>query len=334
MLQLCQIVPYTAHLPSRTCRSWQELNSAQHRWSCGRLFLTPQICHPGPAGPGRSSAALALWQIVPYTAHLPSRTCRSWKELSSARQHWSCGRLLLSPRSCHPGAAGPGRSSTVLSAAGAVADCSLHHRSAIQDLQVLEGAQQRWPCGRLFLTPHICLPGPAGPGRSSAVLGSPGVVADCSLHCPSAIQDLQVLAGAQQRSVLLELWQIVPYTTDLPSRTCRSWKELSSAGPVADCSLHRTSAFQDLQVLEGAQQCSAALELWQIAPYTAHLPSRTCRSWQELNSAQYCWSCGRLFLTPQICHAGPAGPGRSSAALKLWQIVPYTAALPSRTCRS
>ena len=166
------------------------------------------------------------------------------------------------------------------------------------------------------------------------MLSSAGVVADCSLHRTSAIQDLQVLAGTQQLSAPLELWQIVPYTTDLPSRTCRSWKELSSAGPVADCSLPCTSAIQDLQVLEGAQQCSAALELWQIAPFTAQLPSSTCRSWQELNSAQRCWSCGRLFLTPQICHPGPAGPGRSSAALALWQIVPYPAHLPSRTCRS
>ena len=133
-------------------------------------------------------------------------------------------------------------------------DCSLHRKSAIQDLQVLAGAQQcsaalelwqivpyttsaiqdlqvlaraqqQWLCGRLFLTLHICHPGPAGPGRSSAVLSSTGVVADCSLHRTSAIQDLQVLAGAQH-SALLKLWQIVPYTTDLPSRTCRSWQEL------------------------------------------------------------------------------------------------------------
>ena len=190
VLELWQIAPYTAHLPSRTCRSWQELNSAQHRWSCGRLFLTPQICHPGPAGPERSSVALALWQIVPYTAHLPSRTCRSWKELSSAWQHWSCGRLLLSPRSCHPGAAGPGRSSTVLSAAGAVADCSLHHRSAIQDQQVLAGAQQHWSCGRLFLTPQLCHPGPAGPDRRSEMLGDARAMAESSPHHKSAIQDL------------------------------------------------------------------------------------------------------------------------------------------------
>ena len=197
-LQLYQIVPYMANLPFRTCRSWQELNSAQHCWSCGRLFLTPQICHPGPAGFGRGSAALALWQIVPYTAHLPFRTCRSWQELSSAQQHCGCGRLLLTRHICHPGPAGPGRSSTALSTVGAVADSSLHHRSAIQDLQVLAGAQQRWPCGRLFLTLHICHSGLAGPGRSSAVLGRGGVVADCSLHSTSAIQDLQVLAGAQQ----------------------------------------------------------------------------------------------------------------------------------------
>ena len=144
MLQLCQIVPYTAHLPSRTCRSWQELNSAQHRWSCGRLFLTSQILHPGPAGPGRSSvvlgsagvvadfslhrtfafqdlqvlagaqqrsAPLELWQIVPYITDLPSRTCRSWHELNHAQRHWSCGRLSLTPQICHPG---PGRSSAAL----------------------------------------------------------------------------------------------------------------------------------------------------------------------------------------------------------------------------
>ena len=172
-LELWQIAPFTAQLPSRSCRSWQELNSAQRCWSCGRLFLTPQICHPGPAGPGRSSAALALWQIVPYTAHLPSKTCRSWKELSSARQPWSCGRLLLTPHICHPGPAGLGKSSTALSTAGAVADCSLHHRSAIQDLQVL--------------------------------------------------------TGDQKCSAMLELWQSLPHTTNLPSRTCRSWMELSSA---------------------------------------------------------------------------------------------------------
>ena len=181
------------------------------------------------------------------------------------------------------------------------------------------------------------------------MLSSAGVVADCCLHCTSAIQDLQVPARTQQRLAPLELWQIVPHTTDLPSRTCRSWQELSSAGPVADCSLHCTSALQDLQVLAGAQQCSAALELWQIVAYTAHLPpdlqflaqqrlallelwqivpcttdlpSKTCRSWQELSSARQCWSCGRLLLTPHICHLRPAGPSRSSAALELWQIVP------------
>ena len=183
------------------------------------MFLTSQICHLGPAGPGRSSIALStagvvadfsshctsafqdlqvlagaqqrsvpleLWQIVPYTTDLPSRTCRSWQELNSAQHRWSCGRLFLTPHICHSGLAGPGRSSTTLSAAGAVADCPLHHRSA---MQVLVGAQQRWPFSRLFLTPHICHPGPADPGRSSAAL---------------------------------ELWQIVPYTTDLPSTTCRS----------------------------------------------------------------------------------------------------------------
>ena len=167
----------------------------------------------------------------------------------------------------------------------------------------------------MFLTLHICPPGPAGPGGSSAVLSSTGVVADCSLHRTSAIQDLQVLAGTQQRSAPLELWQIVPYTTDLPSRTCRSWKELSGAGPVADCSLHRSSAIQDLQVLTGDQKCSAMLELWQSLPRTTNLPSRTCRSWMELSSAQQCQSCGRFFPPLHICHAGPAGPGRSSAVL-------------------
>ena len=207
------------------------------------------------------SAPLELWQIVPYTTDLPSRTYRSWKELNSAQQHWSCGRLLLTPHICHPGPAGPGRSSTVLSTAGAMADCSLHHRSAIQDLQVLAGAQQRWPFGRLFLTPQICHLGPASPDRSSEMLGG--------------------------------------------------------ARAMAESSPHHKSAIQDLQVLDGAQQCSAALELWQIAPYTAHLPSRTCRSWQELNSAQHRWSCGRLFLTPQISHPGLAGPSRSSAALAI-----------------
>ena len=211
------------------------------------------------AGTQQRSAPLELWQIVPYTTDLPSRTCRSWKELSSAGPVADCSlhctsaiqdlqvlegaqqrsaalelwQIAPSPRSCHPGPAGPGRSSTVLSAAGAVADCSLHHRSAIQDLQVLEGAQQR----SAAYTAHL-----------------PGVVADCSLHRTSAIQDLQVLAGAQQRSALLELWQIVPYTTDLPSRTSRSWQELSSTGAVADCSLHRSSAIQDLQVLTGDQK--------------------------------------------------------------------------------
>ena len=149
---------------------------------------------------------LQLCQIVPYTAHLPSRTCRSWRELSSAQQYWSCGRLLLTPHICHPGPAGPGRNSTTLSTAGAVADCSLHHRSAIQDLQVLEGAQQRWPCGRLFLTPQLCHPGPAGPDRRSEMLGDARAMAESSPHCTSAIQDLQVLAGAQQ------CWVVADYS--------------------------------------------------------------------------------------------------------------------------
>ena len=247
----------------------------------------------------------------------------------------------------------------MLSSAGVVADCSLHRTSAIQDLQVLAGTQQLSSCSahhrsaiqdleelssavcRLFLTPHICHPGPAGPGRSSAALGSTGVVADCSFHRAAAIQDLQVLAGAQQCSALLELWQIVPYTTDLPSRTCRSWKELSSAGPVADCSLHRTSAFQDLQVLEGAQQRSAAWSCGRLllTPHICHPgPAGLGRSstalstagavadcslhhrsaiqdQQVLAGAPQHWSCGRLFLTPQLCHPGPAGPDRRSEVL-------------------
>ena len=88
--------------------------------SCGRLFRTLEIWNPGPAGPGRSSAALSCSrlfptleichpglqvlagaqqrQFAPYTAHLPSRTCRSQQELSNA---------------------------------GAVADCSPHWKSAI-----------------------------------------------------------------------------------------------------------------------------------------------------------------------------------------------------------
>ena len=132
------------------------------------------------------SALLDLWQIVPYNTDLPSRTCRSWQELNSTQHRWSYGRLFLTLHICHSGPAGPGRSSTALSAAGEVADCPLHHRSA---MQVLVGAQQRWPFSRLFLTPHICHPGLADPGRSSAAP---------------------------------ELWQIAPYSTDLPSRTCRS----------------------------------------------------------------------------------------------------------------
>ena len=63
---------------------------------------------------------------------------------------------------------------------------------------------------------------------------------------------------------------------------------LGRGGVVADCSLHRTSAIQDLQVLTGAQKCSAVLELWQSLPHTTILPSRTCRSQMELSSAQQC----------------------------------------------
>ena len=247
-LELWQILPYTTDLPSRTCRSWKELSSAGPVADCS-LHCTSAIQDLQVlAGAQLCSVLLELWQIVPYTTDLPSRTCRSWKELSSARQHWSCGRLLLSLRICHPGPAGPGMNSTALSTAGAVADCSLHHRSAIQDLQVLEGTQQRGPCGRLFLTLHICHPGPAGSGRSSAALGSTGVVADSSFHRASAIQDLQILTGDQKCSAVLELWQSLPHTTNLPSRTCRSWMELSSAG------------------------------LLQIIRRTANLPSKACRS--------------------------------------------------------
>ena len=180
------------------------------------------------------------------------------------------------------------------------------------------------------------------------MLGSAGVVADFSLHRTSTFQDLQVLVGAQQCSALLELWQIVPYTTDLPSRTCKSWQEpnrdqhrwsygrlfltphiyhlgltgssrssavLSSAAAVPDYSLHRTSAIQDLQVLVGTQQRSAPLELWQIVPYITDLPSRTCRSWQELSSAQQRWSYGRFLLKPHIYLSRPSSPGRSSIVI-------------------
>ena len=188
VVQLCQIVPYTAHLPSRTCRSWWELR--------------------------QRSAPLELWQIVACTTDLPSRTCRCWQELSSARQCWSCGRL--------------------------------------------------------FLTPHICHPGPAGLGRNSAALA---VVADCSLHRTYAnSRTCRSWQELRQCSAVLELWESVPCTTNLPSKTCRSWQELSSA-----------------------QQCWS---LWQIVPYTAHLPSKTCRSWQELSSVGAMSQI--VGLTPQM----------------------------------
>ena len=93
----------------------------------------------------------------------------------------------------------------MLGSAGVVADCSLHRTSAIQDLQVLAGAQQSWSCGRLFLTPQICHPRPTGPDKSSEMLGGARAVAEPSPHHKSAIQDLQVLDGAQQRSTVLEL---------------------------------------------------------------------------------------------------------------------------------
>ena len=198
------------------------------------------------AGAQQCSAVLELWQIAPYTAHLPSRTYRSWQELNSAQHRWSCGRLFLTPQICHPRPAGSGWQE--LSGAGPLADCSLHRTSAIQDLQILAGAQQRRSCGRLLLTPQICHPGPAGPDRSSEMLGGARAVAKSSPHHKSAIQDLQVLDGAQQHSRMLELWQILPPTAHLPCRTCRSWQELSSAG------------------------------FSQIICGTANLPSKTCRS--------------------------------------------------------
>ena len=142
VLEQRQIILHTAHLPPRACRSWQKLRSIQQHWSCGRLFPTPHICHPGLAGPGRRSAALELRQIVPHTPHLTSRTYRSWQELSSIQQHWSCGSLFPTLHICHPGPAGPNRCSATLSNARAVADCSPHPTSIIEDLQIKPGAQQ------------------------------------------------------------------------------------------------------------------------------------------------------------------------------------------------
>ena len=129
--------------------------------------------------------------------------------------------------------------------------------------------------------------------RSWQELSSNGVAADCSPQRKSAIQDLQVLARAQQR-------QFAPHTAHLLSRTYNSWQELSSPRAMVDCSPHRTSTIQDLQVPPRAQQC---------------------------------WSYGRLFPTLEICHLGRAGLGRSSAVLELWQIAPHTENLASRTCR-
>ena len=62
------------------------------------------------------------------------------------------------------------------------------------------------------------------------MLGDARAMAESSPHHKCAIQDLYVLDGVQQRSTMLELWQILPPTAHLPCRTCRSWQELSSAG--------------------------------------------------------------------------------------------------------
>ena len=43
-----------------------------------------------------------------------------------------------------------------------------------------------------------------------------------SVPVPTNFDQRTSLAGTQQRVAPLELWQIVPYITDLPSRTCRS----------------------------------------------------------------------------------------------------------------
>ena len=307
-LELWDIVPHTRNLASRTCWSWQELNSAQQHWSCGRLVTTPHICHPGPANPSRSSAALQLWQIVPHTQHLPSRTCRSWQELNSTQQHWSYGRLLPTPNICHPRSAGPGRSSAML----VLWDIVPHTRNLASrtcwSWQELNSTQQHWSCGRLLPTPNICHPGsvgpgrssamlvlwdivphtgilhpgPAGPGRSSTTLNNTGAVADCFPHPTSVIQDLQVLEGAQQCWSYGRLFPTLEIWHPGPAGLGRSSTALSNTGAVADCSPHPTSAIQDLQVLEGAQQC---------------------------------WSCGRLFPTLEIWHPGPASLGRTSTAL-------------------
>ena len=209
----------------------------------------------------------------------------------------------------------------------------------------------------MFPTPHICHRGPADPGRSSAAFSSAAAVADSSPHRKSAIQDLQVLTGAQQRLIVLEQWQIILHTAHLPPSTCRSWQELRSTGAVADCSPHPASAIQDLQILAGAQQrwscgslfptpqichpgpvgsgrSSAVLELWQLVPHTTHLPSRTCRSWEELSSAETVADCSPHPTSAIEDLQILAGAQQHSAALQLWQILPHTASLPSRTCRS
>ena len=219
---------YTPHRTSAT-QDLQVLAGAQEYWSCGRLFPTPHICHRGPAGPGRSSAAFSSAAAVADSSPHRKSAIQDLQVLTGAQQCWIYGRLFSTLHICHPGPAGPDRSSAALSSAGAVANYTPHRTSATQDLQVLAGAQEHWSCGRLFPTPRICHPGPADPGRSSAASSSTGAVADSSPHRTSAIQDLQVLTGAQQRSAVLELWQIVHHTPNLPSRTCRSGQELSSA---------------------------------------------------------------------------------------------------------
>ena len=65
----------------------------------------------------------------------------------------------------------------MLGGARAVAESSPHHNSAIQDLQVPDGAQQRW------------------------------IVADYLRHRKSAIQDVQVLTGTLLLLDLHFLWR-------------------------------------------------------------------------------------------------------------------------------
>ena len=145
---------------------WHELDSAQQHWSCGRLLPTPNICHPGPAGPGRILAMLELWDIVPHTQHLLSRTCRSWQELNGTQQHWSCGRLLPTPNICHPGPAGPGRSSAMLELWEIVPNTGNLASRTCRSWQELNSTQQHWSCGRLLPTPNICHQEPAGPDKA------------------------------------------------------------------------------------------------------------------------------------------------------------------------